>query len=389
MPTTTNYSWTTPADTDLVKDGAGAIRTLGTAIDTTTKNLNPETTLGDIAYRSSTANVKTRLGLGTAGQVLTVNTGATAPEWKTPVSGTTWTQRLSGTGNRLRQIEYNGTNLYVAAGDAGALYTSPDGITWTSRTSGFGANNIRSIGFGNGLWVAVGENGTLTTSSDGITWTARTANMSTNIIECVVYDNSIWVAVGRGGGTTNTGGITYSTDGLTWTRKSQSLTVGATYGSVLWNGTNWIVGATHSTNNHLYASTPSGTWTAGASGSGAEVQLLAWDGTRHLTQESDIIRYSTSTTLGTTTSYTTPRASTSLYFATSALYNSKLHYALYGYLNVLIPASATYPNIETPILTPLLATGVSGMTFAAVTGMYVNATGYLITDDVGRIWTSF
>jgi hypothetical protein len=87
MPTTTNYGWTTPADTDLVKDGASAIRTLGTAIDTTTKNLNPETTLGDIAYRSSTANTNTRLALGTAGQVLTVNSGATAPEWATPSSG--------------------------------------------------------------------------------------------------------------------------------------------------------------------------------------------------------------------------------------------------------------------------------------------------------------
>lgn len=87
MPTTTNYGWTTPADTDLVKDGASAIRTLGTAIDTTTKNLNPETTLGDIAYRSSTANTNTRLALGTAGQVLTVNSGATAPEWTTIAAG--------------------------------------------------------------------------------------------------------------------------------------------------------------------------------------------------------------------------------------------------------------------------------------------------------------
>jgi hypothetical protein len=84
MATTTNYGWTTPDDTALVKDGAAAIRTLGSSVDTTTKNLNPETTLGDIAYRSSTANVKTRLGLGTAGQVLTVNSGANAPEWATP-----------------------------------------------------------------------------------------------------------------------------------------------------------------------------------------------------------------------------------------------------------------------------------------------------------------
>jgi len=34
MATTTNYSWTTPDDTALVKDGASAIRALGTAIDT-------------------------------------------------------------------------------------------------------------------------------------------------------------------------------------------------------------------------------------------------------------------------------------------------------------------------------------------------------------------
>ena len=86
MASTTNYSWSTPDDTSLVKDGASAIRTLGSSIDTTTKNLNPETTLGDLAYRSSTANVKTRLALGTAGQVLKVNSGATAPEWATPAS---------------------------------------------------------------------------------------------------------------------------------------------------------------------------------------------------------------------------------------------------------------------------------------------------------------
>jgi carbon monoxide dehydrogenase subunit G len=35
MATTTNYSWSTPDDTALVKDGAAAIRSLGTAIDAT------------------------------------------------------------------------------------------------------------------------------------------------------------------------------------------------------------------------------------------------------------------------------------------------------------------------------------------------------------------
>ena len=84
MATTTNYGWTTPDDTALVKDGASAIRTLGTSVDTTTKNLNPSTTLGDVEYRSSTANTNTRLGIGTTGQVLTVSGGV--PAWSTPAS---------------------------------------------------------------------------------------------------------------------------------------------------------------------------------------------------------------------------------------------------------------------------------------------------------------
>jgi hypothetical protein len=85
MATTTNYGWTTPDDTALVKDGASAIRTLGSSVDTTTKALNPSTTLGDIEYRSSTANTNTRLGIGSTGQVLTVAAGV--PSWATVAGG--------------------------------------------------------------------------------------------------------------------------------------------------------------------------------------------------------------------------------------------------------------------------------------------------------------
>jgi hypothetical protein len=85
MATTTNYSWTTPDDTSLVKDGAAAIRSLGSSIDTTTKNLNPATTLGDIQYRSSTANTNTRLPIGSTGNVLTVAGGV--PTWAAPAAG--------------------------------------------------------------------------------------------------------------------------------------------------------------------------------------------------------------------------------------------------------------------------------------------------------------
>ena len=141
MPTTSNFGWTTPADTDLVKDGAAAIRTLGNGIDTslvdlkggttgqilskasntdldytwiandqgditevqagvgisvasgtgpipviTNSSTDLITTAGDILYGTA-ADTVARLGIGTANQVLTVNSGATAPEWKTPSAG--------------------------------------------------------------------------------------------------------------------------------------------------------------------------------------------------------------------------------------------------------------------------------------------------------------
>jgi hypothetical protein len=96
MATTTNYSWTTPNDTNLVKDGAAAIRTLGSSADTTVKNLNPGTTAGDIDYYTS-STAKARIAIGTVGQVLAVNSGATAPEWKTIAAGGKVLQVISAT----------------------------------------------------------------------------------------------------------------------------------------------------------------------------------------------------------------------------------------------------------------------------------------------------
>jgi hypothetical protein len=114
MATTTNYSWSTPDDTDLVKDGAAAIRTLGSSIDTTTKALNPSTTLGDIEYRSSTANTNTRLGIGSTGNVLTVTGGV--PVWAAPAAGGMTlisTTTLSGASVTLSSIPATYNNLQL------------------------------------------------------------------------------------------------------------------------------------------------------------------------------------------------------------------------------------------------------------------------------------
>lgn len=56
MATTTNFGWETPDDTDLVKDGAAAMRTLGSAIDTSFIDLKGGTT-GQILSKASNTDL--------------------------------------------------------------------------------------------------------------------------------------------------------------------------------------------------------------------------------------------------------------------------------------------------------------------------------------------
>jgi len=139
MATTTNYGWTTPDDTGLVKDGASNIRTLGSSIDTTTKALNPSTTLGDIEYRSSTANTNTRLGIGSTGNVLTVSGGV--PTWAAPASGggMTLIETLSLTGSAVTSSTIAGTytDLQIIIRDS----YSNNGSAYSMRINGDTGSN--------------------------------------------------------------------------------------------------------------------------------------------------------------------------------------------------------------------------------------------------------
>jgi len=135
MATTTNYGWTTPDDTALVKDGASAIRTLGSSVDTTTKALNPSTTLGDIEYRSSTANTNTRLGIGSSGQGLQVVAGV--PSWAASSTST-----LTTTGDLLYASAAN-TLARRAIGSTGNVLTVAGGVpTWAAPAASGGITLI-------------------------------------------------------------------------------------------------------------------------------------------------------------------------------------------------------------------------------------------------------
>jgi hypothetical protein len=89
MATTTNYGWTTPDDTDLVKDGAAAIRTLGSSIDTSFVADQGDLLLG------GASDIFEPLAIGATATVLTSN-GTTA-SWVAPAGGGKVLQVVQGT----------------------------------------------------------------------------------------------------------------------------------------------------------------------------------------------------------------------------------------------------------------------------------------------------
>jgi hypothetical protein len=185
MATTTNYGWTTPDDTALVKDGAAAIRTLGTSVDTTTKNLNPSTTLGDIEYRSSTANVNTRLALGTAGQVLKVNSGATAPEWAAPASGgmTEIGTIDFATATTFTSIPSTYVNLFVVVKGFGTTTANNPRVRFNSDS---GTNYSRTGIYGNAS--TNGSESSIDANQINLSFQAGVTTTASNAFAMTVFD---------------------------------------------------------------------------------------------------------------------------------------------------------------------------------------------------------
>ena len=98
--TTTNYGWDIPQSTDLVKDGATAIATLGQDADTTVYN-NAQAAInktlvdakGDLIVATA-ADTVSRLAVGTNDYVLTADSTAD--------TGMAWKQAAGGAGNMVQ-----------------------------------------------------------------------------------------------------------------------------------------------------------------------------------------------------------------------------------------------------------------------------------------------
>jgi hypothetical protein len=161
MPTTTNFGWTTPADTDLVKDGAAAIRTLAGNIDTSLVDLKGGTT-GQVLAKASNTDLD-----------FTWSADAGIPATIVDAKGDLIAATAADTVARLAV----GTNDHVLTADS----STATGLKWAApATGGMTLINTGGTTFGNG---------TITISSIPTTY----VNLFVVIEDWLPFDNAAWI----------------------------------------------------------------------------------------------------------------------------------------------------------------------------------------------------
>ena len=284
MPTTSNFGWTTPADTDLVKDGALAIRTLGNGIDSsmaqlkggTTGQVLSKTNGTDMAFTwvtqddanaiqnaivdakgdliAATANdTPARLAVGNNGETLVADSSAS--------TGLRWQGNFAAGKNALINGDYRisqrGTSFSITS--AAVSYTLD---RWNAYQNGNGTMTVTQEAFTAGTAPVAGYEGSnfarVNISSTGTTtdWLFRQPIEDVRTFAGQTVTLSFWAKAsasqtikaqvqqvfGSGGsGTVSTTVINSQALTSSWVRYSASVSVPSISGKTLGTGSNLLL----------------------------------------------------------------------------------------------------------------------------------------------------
>jgi hypothetical protein len=269
--TTPNFGWTVPTSTDLVKDGATAIETLGDSIDAsfvglkggTTGQVLSKTSGTDLAFTwvaqddsnaiqnaivdakgdligATAADTPARLAVGTNGQVLTADsTASTGLKWSTPVSGgmtliNTGGTALTGATTTVGSIPgtYKELKIYVTGWYSSSTSTPNFYLNADTTTSNYAYSGTRL--YGSNLSGLIGDNNSTAISYIGAPNTQQNNNL---VIEIPNYAdttaNKVYFAYS---GTKDTSNNAVTMTAHRWNSTAAITTINLQCGAGTWSG---------------------------------------------------------------------------------------------------------------------------------------------------------
>ena len=188
MANTTNFNWETPDDTDLVKDGAAAIRTLGNSIDTSFVDLKGGTT-GQILSKASNTDLDYTWIANDQGDITEVQagTGISVASGTGPIPVVTNTVATAydakgdlvvGTGADTFARLAVGTNGHTLVADS----AESTGLKWAAAAGGGKVLQVVTAAYGTAV-----INSTSTLADSGLTATITPATTGSKILVMVTH----------------------------------------------------------------------------------------------------------------------------------------------------------------------------------------------------------
>lgn len=196
MANTTNFNWETPDDTDLVKDGAAAIRTLGSAIDTSLVDLKGGTT-GQILSKATGTDMDFTWITNDVGDITAVNVsspitgGGTSGEITISIQDGTTAQK--GAVQLENSTSSTSTTTAAVPASVKSAYDLADGAIAKSLVDAKGDLIVATADNTPARLAVGGTNGHVLTvdssTSTGVKWAAAGGSSGLTLIQRTSFSN--------------------------------------------------------------------------------------------------------------------------------------------------------------------------------------------------------